>query len=96
MEVAEALADIRSMLTALSSPWRTRKEAADHLRVSVSSIDYLAGTGKLPRKFLAGSPRFHVDDLNKLVSSEKRGDGHRVENEGGESATTQVTRERPF
>jgi hypothetical protein len=71
METAEALADIRSILTGLSSPWRTRKEAADHLRVSVSSIDYFADTGKLPRKFLAGSPRFHVDDLNKLMSTKK-------------------------
>lgn len=73
IDTAEMLHGLREEIRGLASPWMTRKQAAAYLRTSESTIDALADKRGLPRKYLAGSPRFHRNDLDALVSNKKDG-----------------------
>lgn len=71
MDTAEALAELRKVMESLSTPWRTRREAAQHCRTSPATIDYLADKGILERVYFCGQPRFHVDKLNAMMTKVK-------------------------
>jgi excisionase family DNA binding protein len=50
--------------------WMTKREAAEHMRVSTKTIDRLVRDGKLTKFPVAGSSRavrFRRDDLDKLL-----------------------------
>lgn len=71
LEAAGAYDALRQEIKALSTPWRTRDEAAAHLRTTHDMIDRLADAGQLTRYFVGTTPRFLVSDLN-LVPGKKK------------------------
>lgn len=53
---------------AISSPWRTRTETAEYLRVSPLTVDNMVIDGRL-KAYSAGPRivRFHIDDINAAL-----------------------------
>jgi DNA-binding transcriptional MerR regulator len=62
------------MQTQPTSPYRTKHEAAQHLRVSINTIDNLTNRGILHPKRIIGARRvlFHIDDLENALFAVKR------------------------
>lgn len=50
----------------------SRKEAADHLGVCLSTIDNYARSGILPKKKLGSNTRFRIEDLDNLLNTKIR------------------------
>jgi len=61
----------------LCSPWRGFDEAADHCRISRSTLERALKEGRGPRCYGAGRRRrlFHVDDLDAWVRAQCRSGG---------------------
>jgi excisionase family DNA binding protein len=53
--------------------WMTRQEAADHLRVSVDTIDRYARDGRIKKYVIAGTrtTRYKVSELDALLAPEE-------------------------
>jgi excisionase family DNA binding protein len=58
--------------TATESPWMTRAEAADYLRVTERTVDRYADAGRLTKHRVEGvqSVRFARSEVMSLVSTE--------------------------
>jgi excisionase family DNA binding protein len=56
------------------SPWLTKAEAAEYMRVDPRTIDRWAATGRLTKHRVAGvqSVRFSRDELDRLVQPESK------------------------
>lgn len=71
-ETATILEHLRQEIKGLASPWKDRSAAAAYLGCDEKTVDKLAAKGHLPKKYFAKSPRYAVEDLDRLMSSEKR------------------------
>lgn len=72
MEAPVQLLDqLRQILVAQCSPWKTRDEAAAYLKISVEQFDKLVAKGRVARRYCVASPRFRVEELDELITEEK-------------------------
>lgn len=71
MKAEEAFEILREELRGAVSPWKSRSQAAAYLGCTEHWIDDMVSCGLLIKRYLANSPRFHRDDLDKLVTTEK-------------------------
>ncbi|MCL1923908.1 MAG: helix-turn-helix domain-containing protein [Propionibacteriaceae bacterium] len=56
-----------------STPWGNTAEVAVYLRVNPSTLSRLRGTGEGPPwvAVTAGTPRYHIDDVDEWLRSRK-------------------------
>lgn len=67
----QLLDQLKEILLAQCSPWKTREEAAAYLKLSVEQFDKIVAAGRVKRHYVVSSPRFKTEDLDKVVSKEK-------------------------
>lgn len=69
-EIAALRAEVEVLkATPARDPWKTRREAAEYLRCSPSTIDDMAASGRLPKYRLGPqTPLYRVEDLDAVLS----------------------------
>ena len=71
VRIGELQGEIASLRARLGSPFFTRAEAADFLRVTTRTIDDLLSAGKLPKPMIGGRVRIRRADLESLPTPAK-------------------------
>jgi hypothetical protein len=59
--------ELKKEINNFQSPWLSRKDAADYLKVSVSSIDNYVRWGYLEKFKIESNTRFKKSDLDNLL-----------------------------
>ena len=62
---------VRRAVLEASSPWRTYETAAAYLGCSTSYVKQLVREDRLKKRDFQGMVRFHIDDLNALITTTK-------------------------
>lgn len=62
-----------SLGSSLTTEWLSTEEAAAYLRIPVKSLRNLTSNGRIPFYKLYNLNRYRVDELQRLILSNKRG-----------------------